>query len=77
MIDYLTYYFELAIALCGFDGSDDYVLFGWFAVSLAGLVVVYAFYEGVCRTLWPGETDPSHIKYQILDETEVDFPGAN
>ena len=40
----------------------------YFLVSVACVVVLYALVEAVRHTLRPGERDPGHIKWRILDE---------
>jgi hypothetical protein len=73
----LRYYIDLASALCGFDGTDNYTVFGWFVIALAAAIVVYVFYVGVTKTIWPGEDDPNHIKYRILDDSDEEAPHAH
>lgn len=72
----ILYYINLLVALCGFDGSDGNATFGWIVISLASIIVVYAFYEGITKALWPGELDASHIKYRILDD-DAESPHAH
>ena len=64
------YYLNLLIALCGFDGTDDSVFFGWSIVGISALIVIYAFYEAITKAIWPGETNKDHVKYQIFDDGE-------
>lgn len=71
LLYYLEYYMNVLIALCGFDGSAGNDVVGWFVVGIALLLVVAAFYLGISSTLWPGETNPNHIKYRILDEQDL------
>jgi hypothetical protein len=68
MIESIVYYLNLFASLCGFDGTGDYVVLGWFCVFSAFLIVSYALYFAVSRMIWPGETDPQHIKYRILND---------
>jgi len=68
---YLKYYANVLIELCGFDGGGGSNALGWFVVGVALLLVIGAFYIGVTSALWPGERDPSHIKYRILDDEET------
>ncbi len=72
MIEKVSYYLDFFITLCGFDGNDSTGYFAWLIVILATIVVIYAFYEGISKMLWPGETDQRHIKYQIFDEHALD-----
>ena len=64
----ILYYIKLFAELCGFDGSGGGFVFGWLMVSSATIIVVYTFYQGIVKTLWPGEYDTSHIKYLILED---------
>lgn len=41
---------------------------GILIVMLASVIVVYAFYTAVRVSIWPAETDLSHIKYSVLEE---------
>ena len=68
MWDQFIYYVDLFAELCGFDGSDNDYLFGWFVVAIAAALVIYAFYEAITKAIWPGEQESTHIKYQILDD---------
>lgn len=77
MIDRIVYYIDLLIALCGFDGTDEYTVFGWVVVSLSLALVIYVCYEAVSKTIWPGETDKNHIKYRILADNDEDVPHAH
>ncbi len=43
----------------------DYAL-----VALGGFVVLFAFAKAIRHTLWPGETDHSHVKWRILEEED-------
>mgnify|MGYP003477953535 CR=1 FL=1 len=70
MLDRLLYYLDAAIALCGFDGTDEYTVFGWVVVGIASAVVIYSFYEAITKAIWPGETSLSHIKYRVLEDTQ-------
>lgn len=76
-MDTFLYYIELFIALCGFDGSEGGLVFGWLMVSIATVIVVYTFYQGIVKTIWPGEQDTSHIKYRILDDDAEDRAHAD
>jgi hypothetical protein len=40
----------------------------YFLVGVACVVVLYALVQAVRHTLRPGERDPGHIKWRILDE---------
>lgn len=77
MADRFLYYVDYLISLCGFDGSDGNLLFGWLITASALLIVIYAFYVGITKTLWPGETDRSHIKYRVLDDSDGEEPYAH
>jgi len=69
MWDRFIYYLDLFSELCGFDGSNNnYDLLGWFVVAIAAAIVIYAFFEGITKAIWPGEVDPKHIKHQIFDD---------
>ncbi len=76
MTDSLLYYFEyylnVLIALCGFDGSAGNDVVGWVVVLTGLSLVSAAIYIGISRAIWPGEKDPTHIKYSILDDTGED-----
>jgi|TARA_B110001452_G_scaffold196345_1_gene166351 hypothetical protein len=75
MIERVNYYIELAITLCGFDGSDGNDLLGWFVVGTSTALVIYAFYAGLLYIIRPGEYDRTHIKYLVLDdEKKQDSP---
>jgi hypothetical protein len=51
-------------------------LLDWGLVGLAAVVVVWAFSAAVRYTLWPGETDPDHVKRRVLvDEVDEEVPG--
>ena len=67
---YADYYLNVLIALCGFDGSAGSDTVGWAAVIVSLALVIAAFYIGISRAIWPGETDPQHIKYRVLDDEE-------
>ncbi len=43
----------------------DYAL-----VTLGASIVLFAFAKAIRHTLWPGESDRSHIKWRILDEED-------
>jgi hypothetical protein len=75
--DRIRYYVDLLISLCGFDGSEGALFFGWIVTGVALLIVIYAFYVGITKALWPGETDPAHIKYRILDDSDEEQPYAH
>ncbi|MCG8590694.1 MAG: hypothetical protein MJE66_15495 [Proteobacteria bacterium] len=49
------------------DGPSplDYAL-----VSAGGLLVAFAFAKAVRHTLFPGETERSHIKWRVLEDEE-------
>lgn len=64
------YYLDLVIALCGYDGTNESVLFGWIVVIISTLLVIYAFYEAITKAIWPGETNKNHVKYQIFEDGE-------
>jgi len=68
MIDRINYYIELAITLCGFDGSAGNASLGWVVVGTSTVLVIYAFYAGLLHMIRPAEHDQTHIKYLILDE---------
>lgn len=72
MTERVIYYLELIATLCGFDGSDGSYYLGWFVVSIATGLVIYAFYTGISKAIYPGEEDQSHIKYQIFDDADVE-----
>jgi hypothetical protein len=40
----------------------------WILVGIAAGTVVYAFYQAVLHTLYPGETSIDHVKRRILDD---------
>jgi hypothetical protein len=71
MMERAAYYIDLLISLCGFNGSDDSVYFGWCVVLLSTGIVIFAFYEGINKMIWPGEKDRAHTKYRIFDESEL------
>ena len=71
MSERLRYYLELAITLCGFDGSEGSAVFGWGVVITATALVIYAFYQGIVSMLDPGERDRGHIKYRVLTDELV------
>ncbi len=73
----ILYYIKLFVALCGFDGSEGGFVFGWLMVSIATVIVVYTFYQGIVKTLWPGEQDTKHIKYRILEDDTEDRAHAD
>lgn len=68
MWERFSYYVDLVVTLCGFDGSEGNNYFGWLVVILATVAVIYAFYEAITKAIWPGETDKNHIKHRIFDE---------
>jgi|TARA_B110000977_G_C10989259_1_gene459239 hypothetical protein len=70
LLFYVDYYVASFIALCGFDGSDGSDTLGWIVVAIALITVIWAFYVGIARAIWPGETDTSHIKYHILTDED-------
>lgn len=72
MKEKFLYYVDLLSELCGYDGSDGTLVFGWVVVGIASLIVIGAFYFSITRSLWPGEDNPDHIKRRILlDDEEV------
>jgi len=78
MLDKILYYLDLLATLCGFDGSNNNTLFGWFVITVATVVVIYAFYQGITKMIWPGEAHRSHIKYSILNDSDMEQdPDAN
>lgn len=82
MIEYvltrIQYYIELAITLCGFDGSGGNQFVGWTVIALSSALVIYTFYVGILRMIDPAEHDGNHIKHRILfDEAESDFIEEN
>ena len=75
MIERLHYYVELAITLCGFDGSEGNSVVGWIVIAIAVAVVIYAFYKGALGMLGPSEIDEAHIKYRILNDEDAQTSG--
>ena len=71
------YYVDLISELCGFDGSEGGLVFGWIMVILAALIVIAAFYIWITRSLWPGEENDDHIKRRILLDVEEEVPHAH
>ncbi|MEZ5492067.1 MAG: hypothetical protein R3F50_17415 [Gammaproteobacteria bacterium] len=72
MMERLYYYIDLAITLCGFDGSEGSTVLGWVVIGIATVLVIYAFYKGALGMLDPGERDESHIKYRVLCDESID-----
>ena len=64
------YYVDLLASLCGFDIPDKVSTFGILVVVFATLILVYAFYKAVALTIWPGESNPEHIKRRVLVDEE-------
>ena len=64
--DRLAYYIELLSTLCGFDTPQEISMVSMIVVFIAFLIVCWAFYLTIIYTLWPGETDSNHCKYDIL-----------
>jgi len=75
MMERIRYYVQVFSELCGFDGSEGGIVFGWFMVGLATVIVIFSFYILITRMLWPGEEDQNHIKRRILIDDES--PHAN
>lgn len=76
MIDQLRSYLDIFVGLFAFNGSALEVAFGWLMVAVALAIVIYTFYFGIARTIWPGETDRSHIKYRILNDLDEEQSDA-
>lgn len=73
MTDRLSYWFDLLLTACGLDGAGDFSAFGILTVLGAAAVLVYAAYRALTATLWPGETDPYHIKHRVIrDGKDID-----
>ena len=73
MTDRLSYWFDLLLTACGLDGAGDNLLFGLIVVLTAAVALVYAAYRALTATLWPGETDPYHIKHRVIrDGKDID-----
>lgn len=68
---------SLFASLFGLNGTGFVFEFGWFIVAAAVAIVIYTFYFAISRAIWPGETDPSHIKYRILNDSDEEKPDAN
>lgn len=43
-------------------------------VTASLLVVLYAFYQAIRCTMWPGERSPDHIKRRILEQDSENQP---
>jgi len=68
--DRLQYWIDLLVTACGLDGAGEYSLAGIVTVLTAAAVLVYAAYRALTATLWPGETDPDHIKHRFIRDGE-------
>lgn len=68
MFDAAAYYFKLFLTLCGDIVSSDISIPALLIVFFAAAVVVYAFYQAIICTIWPGETSSAHIKRKVLED---------
>jgi hypothetical protein len=60
----------MASAWCGAQSTGEPAALDWALVSVACLVVAYAFYKAIRHTWKPGEEDRKHVKWRILDEED-------
>jgi len=51
-----------------FSPGSLFAALDWALVAVSVLAVGYALIQAVLRTLWPGETEPRHIKRLVLEE---------
>jgi hypothetical protein len=49
---------------------------GWVLIGLAALFVVWVIWRTIVLTVRPGEEDPDHIKYMILDDDPAPDAGG-
>ena len=70
MTDRLQYWIDLFVTACGLESAGEYSVVGVVAVAAAAAVLVYAAYRALTATLWPGETDPDHIKHHFVRDGE-------
>ena len=68
MIESATYYLQLFLSVCGFEGNTPGNIFALLLIITDLTIVIAAFYFAVSHIIWPGEENSSHIKYQILDD---------
>ncbi|MEO0996561.1 MAG: hypothetical protein AAFX58_03485 [Pseudomonadota bacterium] len=67
MMDRLGNWIAKVAAACGLGDWSLVTPAEAAAVVLAAAVLVYAAAAAVAATLWPGETDPHHIKHRLFD----------
>ena len=73
LLEQLRHWLDVVATACGLDSASDASVAGLAAVALAGATLVFAAYRAVTATLWPGETDPRHVKHRMLrDEVDDD-----
>lgn len=77
MFDFLRQSLDMFASHLSFNGGIFQLAFGWLIVAVSLAIVIYTFYFGIARTIRPGETDPSHIKYRILNDRDEEKPDAN
>lgn len=68
MFDEAAYYFKLFLTLCGDIVSSDISISALLIVVFSAGVVIYAFYQAIIFTIWPGETSSAHIKRKVLED---------
>ena len=51
-------------------GAAEHVLVEWLVVSAAAIILLCALGLALRYTVRPGESDPTHIKHRILDDTD-------
>jgi hypothetical protein len=68
MFEEATYYFKLFLTLCGDIVSSDISMAALLIVVFSTGVVIYAFYQAIICTIWPGETSSAHIKRKVLED---------
>tara|TARA_R110002167_G_scaffold134882_6_gene321189 strand:+ start:876 stop:1109 length:234 start_codon:yes stop_codon:yes gene_type:complete len=72
----LVHFLDSLVSHFGHSDGSSPMIFDWLMVAVAAAIVIYTFYFGISRTIWPGETDPSHIKYRILNDSDEEKPDA-
>jgi hypothetical protein len=55
---------------------EDLAAWEWVLVGISVLAAVWVIWKAVLLTIRPGETDPNHIKRQILEDPAPADPAA-